>query len=119
MEETVLGFGDFINEAKESPDFKEFAAMRLKSATKISQDAKKKGGPSLLTHHHFAVKLPYYKKAAAGKWDHARSVSELRALSKELDNLLTTFESRDQLPFQKIMGKIEVIGELLIYHSTK
>jgi hypothetical protein len=119
MENGIASFTDFINEGKSEQSLAEFAKTRLASATKISESAKAKGGLAMLTHHHFAVKLPYYKKAAAGKWDQAGSVSELRALSKELDNLLKTFEPRDQLPFQKIMGKIEAIGELIIENSRK
>jgi hypothetical protein len=49
--------------------FKEFADTRESGAEKIANTAKEKGGFSLLTWHHFKVKLPYYKKAANGKFD--------------------------------------------------
>lgn len=71
----------------------------------------------MLTYHHFIVKLPYYKKAAAGKFDVKAATAELRELNKKLAALLKTFEPKDQIPFQKIMGQIEVVGELLIKHS--
>ena len=54
---------DLITESK---SFDTFAEKRLGGATKIVENAKEKGGPARLTYHHFVVKLPYYKKAAAG-----------------------------------------------------
>jgi hypothetical protein len=68
----------------------------------------------MLTYHHFVVKLPYYKKAAAGKFNQVEAKAELKVLTRELAQLLKTFEPKDQIPFQKIMGKIEVVGELII-----
>lgn len=115
----VHTYFEFITESKQSNPFQEFAAKRLAGATKIANSAKEKGGPSMLTYYHFVVKLPYYKKAAAGKFDIASAKSELRSLNKELASLLKTFEPKDQIPFQKVMGKIEVLGELLIKHSDK
>ena len=46
--------------------FEEFAQKRHDGAEKIAKNAKEKGGPAMLTYHHFIVKLPHYKKAAAG-----------------------------------------------------
>lgn len=114
----IANFNTFINEAKkEQTPFQEFALKRLAGATKIADNAKTKGGAAMLTYHHFVVKLPYYKKAATGKFEAKSATSELRKLNSELDSLLKTFEPKDQIPFQKVMGKIEVIGELLIKHS--
>jgi len=115
----IQNFRDFIFEAKEHTSFQEFAEKRLAGATKIVEGAKAKGGTSLLTYHHFVVKLPYYKKAAAGKWDAAAAKKELVTLNKELTNILKSFEPEDQIPFQKTMGKIEVVGELLIRWSSE
>ena len=114
----IANFNTFINEAKkEQTPFQEFALKRLAGATKIADNAKAKGGAAMLTYYHFVVKLPYYKKAAVGKFESKSATSELRKLNSELDSLLKTFEPKDQIPFQKVMGKIEVIGELLIKHS--
>ena len=114
----ISNFDNFINEAKkEQTPFQEFALKRLAGATKIADSAKTKGGTAMLTYYHFIVKLPYYKKAAAGKFEITSATAELRQLNKELTQLLKTFEPKDQTPFQKVMGKIEVIGELLIKHS--
>lgn len=104
---------EFIGEAKVDT-FIEFAKTRLAGATKIAESAKEKGGASLLTYYHFVVKLPYYKKAAAGKFDLAAAKIELKALNKELSQILKEFSQSDQIPFQKVMGKIEVVGELII-----
>ena len=43
--------------------FEEFADKRMSGAEKIADNAHKKGGVSMLTYHHFIVKMPYYKKA--------------------------------------------------------
>jgi hypothetical protein len=58
---------EILKEVKET--FENFATIRGKGAAKISEATHKKGGLALLTWHHFKVKLPYYKKAAAGKLD--------------------------------------------------
>lgn len=102
---------DIINESKESK-FEEFAEKRLGGATKISKNAKEKGGPSMLTYHHFVVKLPYYKKASEGKFNLEESKKEYKKL---LDKLCKTDDpNMDQVEFQKLVGQIEVLGELII-----
>ena len=105
---------DILLESTEPKSFDEFSAKRLKGATKISDDAKKKGGPSMLTYHHFNVKLPYYKEASEGKFNYAASVKEfdycVNTLAKKMNNM-------EQVEFQKLMGRIEVLGELIIKHS--
>jgi hypothetical protein len=92
----------------------EFAENRLAGASKIAKSAKEKGGDALLTYHHFYVKLPYYQKEVDGKLD-------MKEVKKEYDNLLTDlYESTrnsmniTQIEFQELVGKIEVLGELLI-----
>lgn len=101
-----------ISEEKETD--KEFAQNRLAGAAKISQAAKEKGGDALLTYHHFHVKLPYYKKCIEGELD-------MQEMKEEYDDLLTDlYESTrnsmqiTQTEFQELVGKIEVLGELLI-----
>ena len=92
----------------------EFAENRLAGAAKISKAAKEKGGDALLTYHHFHVKLPYYQKRVDGKLD-------MKKVKKEYDELLTDlYEATrnsmniSQVAFQELVGKIEVLGELLI-----
>ena len=67
----------------------------------------------MLTYHHFRVKLPYYQKAMEGKFDVEKSKSEFK---EHLDKLckLTENVNMEQVEFQKLVGLIEVLGELII-----
>ena len=108
----MLKLKDLINEEVEiKPEFTEFAGKRLKGATKIADDAKEKGGPSLLTYHHFVVKLPYYKKAEEGKLDIEIAKKEFQ---QHLDKLCKMGDDMEQIQFQELVGKIEVLCELII-----
>ena len=104
---------ELLNEGKEE-NFQEFAEKRLGGATKIVDNAKEKGGPSMLTYHHFVVKLPYYKKASEGKFDLWESKVEFK---KHLDKLCDVGNEMGQVEFQKLVGLIEVLGELIIKHK--
>jgi hypothetical protein len=93
--------------------FDEFANKRMGGAEKIANTAKEKGGPSMLTYHHFVVKLPYYKKASQGKFD-------LDGAKKEFEKTLKKISmSMDQTEFQREMGRLEVLGELIIKNNKK
>ena len=97
-------------ETKKS-ELEEFAATRYKGAEKISDNAKEKGGLALLTRNHFKVKLPYYKKAAEGKLD-------LDKAKKEFNQTLKSISlDMSQTEFQTEVGRLEVLGELLIKNS--
>ena len=106
---------NLLFESKETKKetFESFADTREAGAEKIATTAHKKGGLALLTWHHFKVKLPYYKKAAAGKFD-------LNAAKKEFD---TTYKkistSMTQIEFQREVGRLEVLGELIIREQSK
>lgn len=101
---------ELMNESKEE-SFETFAEKRLGGATKIVNNAKEKGGPSMLTYHHFVVKLPYYKKASQGKFD-------LEKVKKEFNETLKKISmDMGQVEFQKEMGRLEVLGELIIKHK--
>ena len=91
--------------------FEEFAEHRLDGATTITHNAEEKGGDALLTYHHFKVKLPFYEEATDGKFNPDRAQAHYEDLVEELYNRGINFE---QIEFQEIMGKIEVLGELLI-----
>lgn len=106
--------GPIQEDLENTETLQEFSKNRLASATKIAMSAKEKGGDALLTYHHFKVKLPYYEKSAKGKL-------AMEKLKKEYDNLLTDlYESTRNtmniapIKFQELVGKIEVVGELLI-----
>ena len=85
-----------------------FADKRMGGATKIANETKEKGGLSMLTHHHYAVKLPYYKKASEGKFNVGDAKKEFNKCVKQLS------DNMKQVAFQKLMGRIEVLGELII-----
>jgi len=97
---------ELLTEAKES--FEDFAVTRGKGAAKIAENAEEKGGLSLLTWHHFKVKAPYYKKAAEGKFDKAAAKKEFDQTLKKISLGMT------QTEFQREVGRLEVLGELLI-----
>ena len=85
-----------------------FSSTRLKGAEKIANTTQKAGGLSLLTYKHYKVKLPYYKKAAAGKLDKDAAKKEFEKTLKSISLGMT------QSQFQTEVGRLEVLGELLI-----
>lgn len=102
----MIKLKNLLKEVKET--FQEFATIRGKGATKISESAEKKGGLALLTWHHFKVKLPYYKKASEGKLDVEAAKKEYNETYKKISLNMT------QTEFQREVGRLEVLGELLI-----
>jgi hypothetical protein len=100
---------DLINEEKITDEkFEEFAVTRGKGAAKIASNAHEKGGLSLLTWHHFKVKAPYYKKAEEGKFDKEEGIKEFEKTLKSISLNMT------QIEFQREVGRLEVLGELII-----
>lgn len=95
-----------LKEGKET--FEEFATTRGAGAAKIATTAEEKGGLALLTWHHFKVKAPYYKKATSGKFDEQAAQKEFDATLKSISLNMTAIE------FQREVGRLEVLGELLI-----
>ena len=86
----------------------DFVSNRMNGAAKITKNAKEKGGDALLTYHHFVVKLPYYKKAKDGEMD-------IDAAKKEFAETLSKISlDMDQTTFQTEVGRLEVLGELII-----
>ena len=86
----------------------DFVNNRMNGAAKITQTAKEKGGDALLTYHHFVVKLPYYEKAKNGEMD-------IDAAKKEFIETLGKISlDMDQTTFQTEVGRLEVLGELII-----
>jgi len=105
----MIKLTDLINEAKKLKEtFEEFAKTRGAGAAKIAETAEKKGGLALLTWHHFKVKAPYYKKATEGKFDKEASTKEFEQTLKKISLNMTPIE------FQREVGRLEVLGELLI-----
>jgi hypothetical protein len=117
---SIPAFADWIYESwmlteqVKGQTFEEFAQARHDGAKEISDAAKKKGGNALLTYEHFRVKLPYYKKAAEGKFKMETAKSQLGKLMKKLDDGTVEGVSMGQTQFQRLVGEIEVVGELII-----
>lgn len=108
---------DFINEAvKPEESFEQFCKNRLAGATKITEMAKKKGGDAMLTFHHFEVKLPIYQKASSGKFKLSEAKTKLDSLVSKLNQSLNYSGEikMNDVQFQKLVGLIEVWGELII-----
>jgi len=103
---TMIKLTDIIKEVKET--FEDFANIRAKGAAKIASTAEEKGGLSLLTWHHFKVKAPYYKKAEEGKFNKETATKEFEKTLKSISLKMT------QIEFQREVGRMEVLGELLI-----
>lgn len=109
---------DILNEVvEEGEKFVDFSSKRRDGAEKIADNAKEKGGVSMLTYNHFIVKLPYYDKAKKGKFDPEQGKKEYKEL---LDKLVKATEDVEmsQTEFQRLVGKIEVLGELIIKGKT-
>lgn len=100
-----------LNLLTETKSFDTFAEKRMGGAEKIAKNAKEKGGPSMLTYHHFIVKLPYYKKASEGDFNVEEAKKEFNECVKQLT------DDMEQVAFQKLVGRIEVLGELIIKHK--
>jgi len=94
--------------------FEEFSEHRLEGATTITKNAEEKGGDALLTYHHFKVKLPYYEQAVDGKFNKNRAKLHFEDLVDELVYSTTDGINLGEIEFQELLGKIEVVGELLI-----
>jgi len=109
-----LAEGNLFKEDISVEEMEEFAEGRGEGAEKIADSAKEKGGNSMLTYHHFGVKLPYYKKASEGKFDKDEFTEDYKGFLEELYEKTKDGMEIDPVAFQEIMGKIEVLGELLI-----
>ena len=100
---------NLLFESKDKPEtFETFADSREAGAEKIADTAHKKGGLALLTWHHFKVKVPYYKKANEGKLDFEQAKKEFEQTYKKISLEMS------QIEFQREVGRLEVLGELLI-----
>jgi hypothetical protein len=105
----MIKLTDLLNEAKKIKEtFEEFAKVRGEGAAKIAENAEQKGGLALLTWHHFKVKAPYYKKAVNGKFNDEDAKKEFDETLKKISLNMTPIE------FQREVGRLEVLGELLI-----
>lgn len=100
---------EILNEVKDT--FMNFASTRAKGAHKIATTAQQKGGLALLTWHHFKVKASYYKKASDGKFDREEAIKEFNETYKKIS------VNMSQNEFQREVGRMEVLGELIIHNK--
>jgi hypothetical protein len=91
--------------------FTPFVVKRLSGAEAIAKSSKAKGGASMLTYEHYNAKLPIYK-AARAKFDVEKAKKEFSDLQSKLSY------NMGQDDFQVLMGKLEVLGELIIKHES-
>ena len=105
---------NLLFETKKPPAaFEEFAETRGEGAEKIANTAHQKGGLALLTWHHFKVKAPYYKKATNGKFDLKEAKQEFSQTKSKISLSMSAIE------FQREVGRLEVLGELIIREQGK
>lgn len=114
----MIRLRDILKEEFEDMKMVDFANKRLAGATKIASDAKEKGGPALLTYQHFVVKLPHYKEAAEGKFNLQQAIGTYNQYMKSLHKLMGE-DTPDAVEFQRVVGLLEVLGELIIKHKTQ
>lgn len=107
----IVEYSSFLNESA-GQTLPQFAENRMAGASDIAKKAKEKGGNAMLTFHHFDVKLPYYKEVAENKWTKEQWEKKFSEKMQELEYGLKSGIS--QIDFQKVVGEIEVIGEILI-----
>lgn len=114
---TTRGPGNPLNE--EGDKLESFAETRLGGAETIAGNAKEKGGAALLTYHHFEVKLEYYEKASKGELDMGDAKKEYKDLLEKLYSSTKGDMDIEQIAFQELLGKMEVLGELIIKENEK
>ena len=95
-------------------EMESFAEGRGEGAKTIADNAKEKGGNSMLTYHHFKVKSPYYKKASDGNFNKDEFAEDYKGFLEELYEKTKDGMNIEPIAFQELMGKIEVLGELLV-----
>lgn len=97
------------------PNNEKFVDKRKAGAAEIAQKAAAKGGYAELTAWHFKAKAPAYKEALkAIKKDEPIAFFE----SKFRELLSKLHSSMNQKQFQKLMGELEVWGEVMIQIKT-
>jgi len=109
-----LSEGNLFKEDISVEEMEDFAEGRGEGAEKIADNAKEKGGNSMLTYHHFKVKAPYYKKASDGNFNKDEFTEDYKGFLEELYESTKDSMGIEPIAFQELMGKMEVLGELLL-----
>lgn len=113
---TKLCFEHFFTESTSSEKTEEletFITKRAEGAKKLAKQTLIKGGYSSLTAAHFAAKEKPYNICL-------QKLGDKTVLKTHIDNLLKKlqdWESMSQMEFQKVMGQLEVYGEVALQVS--
>lgn len=102
----MMRFREYMSKLE---DIGTFIRKRKDGASKIAQKARKKGGVSELTYHHFDAKLPVYQR-----FKDKRSPTEMEERYKDVLSRLRKLDDLSQSEFQRLTGKLEVLGEVMI-----
>ncbi len=105
------------NKENDVQNNEKFVEKRKAGAAEIEHKATVKGGYAQLTSWHFAAKAAPYKESEKAVKDGA-SVSFFEKKYKETMDRLHKIDFHSQKDFQKIMGELEVYGEVLIQIKT-
>ena len=107
-----------LSELTPTEAFDEFLTKRKAGAAKIAKSAKEKGGYSKLTAIHFAAKAKPYAQCESiekrNEKDHTKANALYKEKAKEVYSKLKNLDSLSQSEFQKLMGELEVWGEVYI-----
>jgi hypothetical protein len=109
----ILEEKNFFKVDKNNPDdLEEFVTKRAAGAKKISNQAKNKGGYSLLTAVHFdAKKTPYTQ---ASKHVNDKDSVFIKKKADACFEKLKNWDKMSQREFQWVMGQLEAYGEVYI-----
>lgn len=108
-----MSFQDYKSN-REKENITEFLETRKKGAKEITEKAKTKGGFAILTAWHFEAKLPVYDSILK-KTKSLDNKALKKDLEKEWRNVSASLSlSKTQKQFQELMGKMEVLGEVII-----
>jgi hypothetical protein len=108
-----FSFENFFNESTSLDKNKEleaFITKRAAGAAKIAKQTTIKGGLSCLTAAHFHAKKVPYGICLKKLGDKSVLKTHINELLKKLQN----WEDMSQMEFQKVMGQLEVYGEVAL-----
>ncbi len=102
-----------LNEDKADDD-EEFIVKRKAGAAEIAKKAAEKGGYADLTAWHFEAKLPQYDLALRAAKDGKPLEFFEEKVQMLVEKLFENQATQTQAAFQKLMGELEVWGEIYI-----
>ena len=97
--------------------FRKFINKRAQGAAKIAEKAKEKAGYSTLTAIHFEAKAAPYANAVEWAFKPKERDAHYKSKVEETYKKLSDISKLSQEEFQKLMGELEVWGEVYIRSS--